>query len=148
MSVPAPAAQSTVTPADVDLPKASIRKLAKARLAFLAPPAADGGPGKEAGLAKDALDALAESTKVSVDCRGGGGGRAGGRRRRPAPRRFQCRRARLPPPQVFVSFITATANDICRETKRQVCGREVERGGAEERADALRPTDSPLPPLL
>lgn len=24
-------------------------------------------------------------------------------------------------PQVFISFITSTANDICRSSKRQVC---------------------------
>lgn len=44
---------------DVDLPRAAVRKVVKARLAAGAPEDA-----KEPGLAKDAVAALAESAKV------------------------------------------------------------------------------------
>jgi hypothetical protein len=45
---------------DVDLPRAAVRKIVKARLAESVP-----DDGKEPGLSKDAVAALAESAKVS-----------------------------------------------------------------------------------
>lgn len=68
---------------NIDLPKALIRRMVKAKLSELS-----GDPSKEFNVNKDALLALAESAKV------------------------------------FVSFIASTANDICKESKRQTMSAE------------------------
>ena len=69
---PAPVEDAAAPAAvDVDLPRAAVRKVVKARLAALAPaPADDGTAPKEPGLTKDAVAALAESAKVCVWWRG------------------------------------------------------------------------------
>lgn len=71
-------APSTSESKQIDLPKALVRRMVKAKLSELS-----GDPSKEFNVNKDALLALAESAKV------------------------------------FVSFIASTANDICKESKRQ-----------------------------
>jgi hypothetical protein len=64
-------AAAPVAAADVDLPRAAVRKVVKARLAALTPAHADDGTApKEPGLTKDAVAALAESAKVCVWRRG------------------------------------------------------------------------------
>ena len=68
---------------DADLPKALIKRIAKAKLARL-DQAAGKNPGRDIQISKDALQALSESARV------------------------------------FINYLTATGNDICKEARRQI----------------------------
>ena len=140
----APGSETTATAAglDFDLPRSILRRIVKARLSEVA--AKELGEGKEFGVSKEALEALGEGAKV----------RRGKRTRREAEFFFSFSFRNLlsffptrpssysltnsSQSQVFISFITSTANDLCKGAKRQVReSREFEREIEESWTDAI-----------
>lgn len=109
--------ETTAAGLDFDFPRSILRRIVKARLNEVA--AKELGEGKEFGVSKEALEALGEGAKVRT--------RSSFFLSKISSLLFFQRAPLLlfsdefsSESQVFISFITSTANDLCKGAKRQV----------------------------